>query len=175
MSYKEIKGDLIELAVNGRMFDVIAHGVNCFCVQGAGLAPKMVKAFQTNTFPMEAPLLKGDIGKLGNIEYKHFDLKEGKAIPIEIFTYQNEYDLTVVNAYTQYNYGSNHSDGDKKPIDYNALALCLKKINHIFRGRRVGLPLIGGGLAGGDAEIIKRLIKKIMKNCDTTLVLFEQK
>ena len=55
MEYKIIKGDLIEKSLNGE-FDVIVHGVNCFCTQKSGLAPQMVKAFGTDKFSKEQPL-----------------------------------------------------------------------------------------------------------------------
>lgn len=42
--YKEIKGDLIKLALEGE-FDVIAHGCNCFCTMGAGIAVAMKNTF----------------------------------------------------------------------------------------------------------------------------------
>jgi hypothetical protein len=32
-------------------------------------------------------------------------------------------------------------------LDYEALALCLRKINHTFKGKHVGLPQIGCGIA----------------------------
>jgi hypothetical protein len=36
---------------------------------GAGLAPKMVKAFSCNKFNLESSVYKGDINKLGQIDY----------------------------------------------------------------------------------------------------------
>ena len=75
MSYKEMSGCLIELAKSGA-FDVIAHGVNCFCTQKSGLAPQMVNVFETDTFKLEHPKYKGDIRKLGNIDYKLFIKKK---------------------------------------------------------------------------------------------------
>ena len=47
-----VDGDLISLALYGH-FDVIAHGCNCFCTMGAGIAPKMAAAFGCDNFPME--------------------------------------------------------------------------------------------------------------------------
>lgn len=155
-NYKEIKGDLITLARRGE-FDVIAHGCNCFCTMGAGIAPQMVKAFGVNNYPLEGVSFRGDVNKLGNIDYD----------------YNHMFDLIVVNAYTQYNYGRNHLDGVKNPIDYEALALCMRKINHIFESRRVGLPKIGAGLAGGNWEVISSIIKKELKDCYVTVVIFE--
>ena len=169
MGYKIIKGDLISLSLKGE-FDVIVHGVNCFCTQKSGLAPQMVKAFGTDKFSKEQPLLKGDINKLGDIEYKYYDLENNKAIPIPIFVYQSKYDLTVINAYTQYNYGKNHSDGVDKPLDYEALTLCMRKINRIFAGKKIGMPKIGCGLAGGDWNTVEKIIKTELKNCNVTIV-----
>lgn len=151
-TYKEIEGDLITLAKQGE-FDVIAHGCNCFCVMGAGLAPKMAEAFGCDEFDYEDEYLyKGDMNKLGCIDYEYYNASEQKQV-------------AIVNAYTQYQLGA--------VLDYQALQLCLKKINYQFKGSKVGLPLIGGGIAGGDPETIKNMIRAEMTDCDVTLVLFK--
>ena len=80
----------------------------------------------------------------------------------------------VVNSYTQYNYGRNHSDGDDKPLSYEALTLCLRKINHKFKGKHIGLPQIGCGLAGGDWEKVKAIIQKELVDCDATVVIYNK-
>ena len=158
MKYQEVQGDLIQLALSSS-FDVIAQGNNCFCVQGAGLAPQMVKAFHTDKFPKEQEEFKGDINKLGTIDWKEF--RSG---------------LFVVNAYTQYGFGRNHENGTAIPLDYNALTLCLRKMNHIFKGKHIGLPgLIGCGLAGGDPERVKKIIKTELIDCEVTIVYLPQK
>lgn len=54
MLYEEIEGDLIALAKQG-LFDVIAHGCNCFCTMRAGIAPQMVKAFGVDKLHLEQP------------------------------------------------------------------------------------------------------------------------
>lgn len=156
--YKELKGDLITLALNGE-FDVIAHGCNCFCTMGAGIAPLMAKAFLCNMFPKEMSLQKGNIDKLGTIDYET--------------RYLSNSILYVVNAYTQYYYGKN-SPGCERPLDYSALELCMRKINHIFAGKHIGLPQIGCGLAGGQWEIVKGIIQKELQNCDVTVVIYEK-
>ena len=174
--FKIDKGCLITKALNGE-FDVIAHGCNCFCTQKSGIAVKMVDTFKTDSFPMEM-LGKGDINKLGRIDFMNFY----KGRKDSLFHDEDWYfsfdrkeipDLVVVNAYTQYKYGSNHPDGESIPLDYRALALCFKKINHLFKGRHIGLPLIGGGLAGGDADTIIKIMRQEFKNCNVTLVLYE--
>lgn len=146
MKYEEIEGDLISLALSGQ-FDVIAHGCNCQCVMGAGLAPQMAKAFKCDYFDLEHSFQKGNINKLGQIDYNCYKLRNNEAVVCaKDFRVAQ---LSVVNAYTQYMYGTNHTDGVSKPLDYEALTLCLKKINHIFKGKHIGLPAIGTGLAGG--------------------------
>jgi len=35
-----VDGDLVQMAKEGK-FDVIAHGCNCFCAMGAGIAPQI--------------------------------------------------------------------------------------------------------------------------------------
>lgn len=153
-SYREIKGDLIKLALKGE-FDAITHGCNCFCNMGAGIAVPMNKTFGVGNYPLEHPNLKGNINKLGQIEFRHFPLTSEKSV-------------YVINSYTQYSPSKN-----TKPLDYDALRLCLRKINYSFNGNKVGLPLIGCGLAGGDPERVIPMIKEELKDCDVTLVIFD--
>lgn len=161
--YTEIEGDLIELALKGS-FQVIAQGNNCFCVQGAGLAPQMVKAFGTDKYPMEDIKFRGDINKLGCIDYMPYYLSSNE---------NNQKSVIVVNCYSQYGFGANHSDGTVAPLDYEALTLCLRKMNHIFEGKHIGLPLIGTGLAQGDWNIVKSIIKKELIDMQVTVVKYK--
>ena len=157
-TYKEVGGNLITLALEGE-FDVITHGCNCLCNMGAGIAPQMVKEFGVDQYNLESFTRRGDINKLGQIEW--FIEREG---PIPF----------VVNSYTQFSYGKNHTDGVSKPLDYDALTLCMRKINHRFNGKRIGLPQIGAGLAGGDWNRIKQIIQTELKDCDVTVVIFKK-
>ena len=172
--YKEVSGDLIKLSFEGN-FDVIVQGNNCHCVQGSGLAPQFVKAFKSDTFKMEDKKYRGDINKLGTIDYEKLHLEDDKWVK-----YPDDngawvvHSMYVVNAYTQYNYGANHADGDKKPVDYEAITLVMRKINKIFSGLHVGLPLIGCGLAGGDWSIVKKIIQQELKDCDVTVVNYKK-
>ena len=124
--YKEIKGDLFQETETGS-FDVIAHQVNCFCIQGGGISGEFVRRFYTNnnaSYPMESKKSVGDISKLGNIEYNYVFLSHTV--------------IAVVNLYGQYKPGAN--------TDYTSLRLCLKKLNHMFTGSRIGLPQLGCGI-----------------------------
>lgn len=175
--YQEINGNLIDLANESR-FDVIAHGCNCFCTMGAGIAPQMARAFSADTFRLEDSEYKGDITKLGTIDWAHTYIgKDDRKVynravvkPWEDAGYKK---LVIVNAYTQYHYGRNHVDGVSTPIDYEALTLCMRKINHVFKGKHIGLPKIGAGLAGGDWERIKNIIQTEFVDCDVTIVIFK--
>lgn len=162
--YTEIDGDLIKLAQAGN-FKVIAHGANCFCSMKSGIAPQMAKAFgcdqERGLFKWEQPEHRGDISKLGCIEYYPMNIGPAKTV-------------IVVNAYTQYRYGRlNHADGDEKPLDYEALTLCMRKMNHTFKGLKIGLPRIGAGLGGGDWERIKEIIQTEFKDCDVVVVNYK--
>lgn len=156
--FKEIDGDIIELSKAG-MFDVIIHGCNCFCKMESGLAPQMVTAYNVDEYDLEHVKHKGNINKLGNIDYGY--KRDSKP-------------NYVVNAYTQYSYGYNTIDRNNIPLMYCALELALIKIDNIFSGKVIGIPLIGGVRGGGDYETIKTIIKKNLKNCDVTLVMYKK-
>ena len=190
MKYQEIYGDLIELAKQGK-FNVIAHGCNCFCTMGAGIAVPMKEAFGCDKFPMELTeeqiysgsddgdwytqdtKNRGDINKLGQIDYKTiaYNTNTGRLLMGYSFP-KPDYivEFTVVNAYTQY-----HWNRDTKPFDYEAFTLCMRKMNHTFKGMHIGLPQIGSHLAGGDWELIKVIIQKELKHCDVTVVIYDKK
>jgi O-acetyl-ADP-ribose deacetylase (regulator of RNase III) len=154
MEYNEIEGDLIKLAKAGT-FDVIAHGCNCFCRMKRGIAPQMAEAFGCDKFPLEDEKYAGDINKLGQIDYDKFPIGHGLG-------------LAVVNAYTQYQWGT-----ELKPFDYQAFTLCMRKINHKFAGKYIGLPKIGSHLAGGDWELIRPIIQQELKDMNVSIVIYK--
>ncbi len=170
--YKEIEGDLIDLAFKGD-FQVVAHGVNCLCTMGAGIAPKMAKAFGCDTFEKEQRRYIGDSNKLGTIDFKASYLEDNKWVKYQenddFWKYNSS--LWVINAYTQYDYGIKNGE---IPLDYEALTLCLRKINRMFKGKKIGLPAIGCGLAGGDWNKVKLIIQKELVNMDVTVVIYKK-
>lgn len=170
MNYQEIEGDLITLAKEGK-FEVIAHGCNCFCRMKRGIAPQMAFAFGCDYFPLEKPSLAGDINKLGQIDYQSVYVGGGLV----------QKQVIVVNAYTQYQWST-----ETKPLDYEALTLCLRKMNKLFAGKHIGLPLIGCHLAGGIWDKmtqegvlyhgyldVKTIIQKELKDCKVTIVHYK--
>lgn len=154
---KIVKGDMIILAQEGQ-FEVIGHGCNCFCRMKRGIAPQMHKAFKSNNpeiFHLENPFYSGDHTKLGNIEAKRID------------------NVIAVNMYTQYHWSEPGPYGI--PFDYDAFTLCLRKMNHKFKGKKIALPgLIGAGLAQGDALKICDIIVNEMKDCNTSIVFLDE-
>jgi len=162
-----IKGNLISLALEGR-FDVIGHGCNCFCKMKRGIAPQMVKAFGCDSFELEHKNRVGDINKLGGIDYVGFHLKNGVATET---LYVEHGELIVVNMYTQYHWVE--PSRFDIPLDYAALELCLLKMNHVFKGKHIGLPRIGCGLAGGNWTQVLVMIYGILTDCKVTIVEYE--
>lgn len=150
---KYIEGNLIELAKSGN-FDVITHGCNCFCTMRSGIAPQMAAAFDCNVFPLEKRNTKGDINKLGQIDWE----------------FNEDYNIYVVNSYTQYDYKRVPNIPN---INYEALSLCFVKINKMFGGKTLGIPQIGANLAGGDWNIIEKLIDQVTPNMDVTCVIYK--
>jgi O-acetyl-ADP-ribose deacetylase (regulator of RNase III) len=143
----------------------------------SGIALQMAEAFEADKTPLEDTYYKGDINKLGKIDW---------------FIPDEHPNLIVVNAYTQFKYGTNHKDGVDKPLDYEALALCMRKINHMFKGKHIGLPKIGCGLAGGIwdrskisplrqikllgfyKDDVKTIIENELKDCQVTIVEYKK-
>jgi len=146
---KYIEGDLIKLAKEGK-FDLVAHGANCFCVMGGGIA-RQIREEISEAYEADCKTVKGDITKLGN--YTHVFIK-------------GTYTL-ILNCYTQYGMG-----GDKINIDYEAVTLCMRKINHNYKGLSIGLPQIGAGLAGGNWARIEKIINEELIDLDVTIVIF---
>jgi O-acetyl-ADP-ribose deacetylase (regulator of RNase III) len=171
MDYNEIDGDLIVLAKEGK-FDVIGHGCNCLSTMGAGIAPQMARAFGCDKFEMErwGPTIE----KLGNVDFQTMVLGENSIWSLwDGDNKLNEPELAVCNLYTQYSYGRNHKDGVSNPIDYEALTLCMRKMNVLFKGKHIGLPRIGAGLAGGEWEVIKFIIQDELSDCKVTIVNYK--
>jgi len=147
---KEVRGDLIKLALEGE-FDVIAHGCNCFCNMGAGIAAQIKRQFP-QAYTADKKTAYGSKAKLG------------------LCSIANQHDVWVVNAYTQFDFGS----GGRK-ASYPAIKKCMRYIKEQFTGERIGLPLIGCGLAGGDWKRVKAIIEFELKDEDVTIVHFSKK
>ncbi|WP_444933164.1 hypothetical protein [Microbulbifer sp. JTAC008] len=56
--------------------------------------------------------------------------------------------------------------------DYEAIRSVFTKVKKDFPGKRIGYPLIGAGLAGGDWEVISSIIENELEGENHTLVKF---
>ena len=154
---KVIKGNLVQLALEGK-FDVIVHGCNCFCTMGAGIA-KTIKEFFPEAYEADLHTTKGDREKLGGYSYATYTQ--------ELSTGANNI-LTIINAYTQYDY---KSKGVR--VDYSALENVMMTIRGRYRRKRIGFPKIGAGLAKGDWGKISEIIDRTLEGVDHTLVEYD--
>jgi O-acetyl-ADP-ribose deacetylase (regulator of RNase III) len=146
-----IQGDLLELALMGE-FDVVVHGCNCQCAMGAGIA-KTIKDLFPEAYRADCATRKGDQGKLGTISHAEI-VRDGTS-------------FTIVNAYTQF-----HWRGKGINADYSAIRGAMTEVKRQFSGRRIGYPLIGAGLAGGDWNVIAPIIDQTLTGENHTLVRY---
>jgi O-acetyl-ADP-ribose deacetylase (regulator of RNase III) len=145
---KTLKGDLLQFAEDGN-FDVIIHGCNCFCQMGKGIALTIKNKFP-EAYKADLETAKGEKNKLGT--YSKADTGN----------------FTIVNAYTQY-----HWAGKGRNADYDAIRNVMKLIKQNFSGKRIGYPLIGAGLAGGDWDVISTIISEELKGEEHTVVIYQ--
>ena len=144
-----LKGDLIQLALAGK-FDVIIHGCNCFCTMGAGIAKQICENFP-DAYQADFETESGDKNKLGNYS--------------KATVHVDGTPLIIINGYTQYHYS-----GAKVLADYDAIEALFSRIKIDFSGKKIGYPLIGAGLAGGDWERIRNIIDHKLAGENHTLV-----
>ncbi len=144
-----ITGDLVRDAEN---FDVIIQCANCFCTMGAGIAPQIKKKFP-EAYEVDCETISGDKNKLGTITYTKLTKP------------------TVINLYGQYGFnGRKHGEVD---VDYDAVRSGLKLVKENFSGKFIGMPKIGAGLAGGNWDIIERIIDEELRGEYVTVVNWE--
>lgn len=146
---KHIIGDLVRDSAD---YQVIGHGCNCFCTMGAGIAPQ-IKAKFPEAYEVDCATIKGDKNKLGTITYTVI-----QDTPI------------IVNLYSQYGYARQHGE---VALDYKALRSSLKLMKEKFSGKTMALPWIGAGLAGGDWNVILRIIEEEMRGEYVTVIQWE--
>ena len=131
---KHTKGNLLDLAEAGE-FDVVVQGCNCFNTMGGGIAREIRERYLMVAL-VDNETEKGDYNKLGN----YTTAFTGKFL--------------IVNAYTQYNM----SQGTDV-FEYTAFDLLCQKLHKAYGTKRIGLPYIGMGLAGGNKDVILEQIE----------------
>jgi|688.fasta_scaffold573284_2 O-acetyl-ADP-ribose deacetylase (regulator of RNase III) len=145
---KIAKGNILEATE-----DIIAHQTNCMGVMGGGLAkqirdkyPNVYKEYKS--FCNKAQLLFGNVQLI--------TCSDGK---------------TIANLFGQYGYGN-----DKQYTDYKALEESLENMLFLIRPfkKSIALPYkLGCGLAGGDWNIVYKIIEKVFEDYDVTIYNFE--
>lgn len=146
-----LEGNLIHLAQAGH-FDLIVHGCNCFCDMKGGIAASIKEVFP-EAYRADCKTAYGDPNKLGSYS--------------EAFIAMKTHAVTVINAYTQFDYR-----GDGPHVDYEAVRRAFRAIKKDFSGAVIGYPQIGAGLAGGDWARISAIIEEELAGEDHTVVLF---
>ena len=142
-------GNLLEQAKNGE-FDVIIHGCNAFHTMGAGIA-KYIKQDFPEAFEADKKTAYGDKNKIGTFS--------------EAVVTRNNHTFVVINSYTQFKYG-----GGVDNFEYDSFPGLLQSIKAKYGDKKIGLPLIGCGLAGGDEIRILKMIKENFEGVDYKLV-----
>ena len=149
---KYIKGDLIELADNGK-FTTIIHGCNCFHTMGAGIA-KQIRYKWIEAYLADLATPYGNEAKLGATSRAIVTTKKGA--------------LEIINAYTQFDYRG------KSNVNYEAIRNAFRSINvNVDVKTKIGIPKIGCGLAGGDWNIVSKIIEETCPKLDITVVEYE--
>jgi O-acetyl-ADP-ribose deacetylase (regulator of RNase III) len=139
-----IDGNLLTMADNGD-FDIICHGANCFHTMASGIAGQIVKKWP-EVAAADKQTKYGTRSKLGT--YSEVDVVGA-----------NGCSFTIINAYTQFRYGRG-----KDIFEYEAFETFLNRLfvkvyrmgaksdQPIKTPIRIGFPMIGCGLAGGDPD-----------------------
>ena len=151
------KGDLVLNAQQG-IYKAIVQGCNIYHTMGAGLAPQIAKAWPDSKV-VDSETNYGDFTRLGTVS-EHLDIDRN---------------CRIINMYTQDGYG-------RVPVvyaDYNAIATGFKLLNDTqseqFKRdtRKVGIPMIGAGLANGHWQAIKVIIDLVTPDLPLELVVYQ--
>lgn len=156
---KYVEGNLLDLAESGQ-FDIIVHGCNCLCTMGSGIA-RQIRERYPKAYLIDQMTEKGDANKLGKFTQAHIDGFKHNTDPT-IRTIGRGFSFTVVNAYTQYGFHPR----DKVNVSYEAVLNVFTQIKLLYdmnpqAPTRIGIPMIGAGLAGGDWSIIEDIIDDV--------------
>jgi O-acetyl-ADP-ribose deacetylase (regulator of RNase III) len=150
-----IQGDLLKSDCT-----VIAHQCNCFSTMGAGIA-KQIKNMYPQAYEADKSFPYSPEVRLGKLSYAYIPEK-----PIIIF-----------NLYGQYDYGRS---GVK--TNYRALYSAMDSMFYILDEYPVPFPIkigmpygIGCGLAGGDWNIVYKMIEKLSVKYNRDVYLYKLK
>ena len=145
------KGDLLKSDCT-----VIMHQANCFSTMGAGIAKSIAKLY-----PEAKVADKGYQGKPKE--------KLGK------FSMATVEKVTIVNLYGQFHFGAH-----KKQTNYEMLEKAIDIFfefaikNNNINLEKVGVPYkIGCGLAGGDWDVVKKILERQSEKHKVDIYIYE--
>lgn len=146
-----VQADLFE-HFNKKEFDALVHGCNCWHSFGKGFALTLKKKYP-EAYDADKATLKGSRKKLGT--YSSVETSSG----------------TIINAYTQFHYGYG-----KVNADYSAIKQVFERINLDFKNQKVAIPdMIGCGLAGGNRDIVIKIINEATPDVEIVAFHLPQK
>ena len=123
---------------------------------GAGIA-KYIKQDFPEAFQADKKTKYADKQKLGTFS--------------EAIVERNGHTFIVINAYTQFEWNGRGKD----LFEYDTFPQLLKSIKAKYGDKRIGLPLIGCGLAGGDEPRILNMINEHFNGINFKLVEIDTK
>jgi len=126
--------------------EIYVQGCNTFNNMGSGVAGIVAREYP-GAVAVDKLTIKGDKTKLGT--YTHWSGNHARF----------HRTVTIVNAYTQHEYG-----GGKVHADYNAIQKVMEKINADFPTQTIAMPRIGAGLARGDWNRILSILETVFHN-----------
>ncbi len=128
---------------------VIVHCVNCLGIMGAGIA-KQIRIRFPEAYDVYRESYDSKLLTLGSVTYMYYPKTE-----------QSEQKI-IANAAGQETVGTK-----TRQVDYDATRMCFYNINDAmkifeneFKISTINFPLFGCGLAGGDWQIISKIIEE---------------
>ncbi len=133
---------------------LMVHGCNAQGVMGSGVA-KLVK----------------DLYPFAYVDYKETKRTRGLHVGQVVISTNENSPVTIANAITQQYYGR---DGGQY-VDYDGTIIALQAVAKYAKEKElpVHLPLIGGGLGGGDEKRLIAIFQGVFYNNEATLWLKE--
>lgn len=158
MKIDVIQGNLIDLASEGR-YTAIGHGCNCFHTMGAGIAKSLNHATDRKLLKADKRTVLSDINKLGTFT-RITHAFHGK-------------EVRVYNLYTQYDFNRASSNVPRVHWNsvYDSLLAMIDDIPETNHEIKIGIPVIGCGLAGGHIETFYESIQPLIKVVDRNITL----
>lgn len=165
--YSVVSGDPVHMMLS-EQFDVLINLVDCTSNHDVGAAKAIEAAFGTSNYVnyvLEGPEYVNDLDKLGRIEESHVGtfIKEG-AFVTNYVTPENAKRIHIVNAYV--------SPTFKQGIDYNAYALCLKKISYKYGVKKMLITILGKHRIVGKMATAITTLKDLNMGGHFTVVIY---